>query len=220
MRTLLTIMALALLITTGARAQTKTTEAKTTETQKQIDSTTGKVIESSVVTSIATTEDITVRQNMIYIDPVKFFGMFNIGYQRAITPLFTVGGVVQSPTQLSDATGFGVIAEGRYYPGAKAFRGFHVGATLSYNSISFEHYNYESEAVEEATIDPVSLGAVIGWHWYPWDDFAVELALGADYTFNGVKKNGSAEYFADDAPFVNNVQGILPSFRVHFGYAW
>jgi hypothetical protein len=224
MRTILTTAAIALIIagTAMAQEQTKTTEAKTTETQITVDSTSGKVTQTSTVTTIASSEDITARTNMVELDPIKFFELFNIGYQRAITPIFSVGGMIQAPTQLSDADGFGVIAEGRFYPGGHPFRGFHIGGNLAYNHITTEQYDYESQSNLESTIDPVSLGISVGWHWYPWNDFAVELALGADYVLNGRKRASSydTDPYENSIPFVNNLRGIAPTGHIHIGYSW
>ena len=224
MRTIFTTAALALVVATGAMAQeqTKTTESKTTETQKAVDSTSGKVVESSKITTIAYSEDISSRTNMVYLDPIKFFGLFNIGYQHALSPIFSVGGTLQAPTQLTDATGFGAIAETRFYPGGHPFRGFHVGGNIAYNHITTEQYDYESQSTKETTIDPVSIGVSVGWHWYPWSDFAVELALGGDLVLNGRKKVSSYDIdpYEDSVPFVNNLRGIAPTGHIQIGYSW
>lgn len=222
MRTLLATAALALLLTGSVLAQeeTKTTEAKTTETQTSVDSASGKVVQTSKVTTIASSEDITMRTNMIYLDPVKFIELFNLGYQRAISPSFSVGGMLQAPTQLSDADGVGAIVEGRYYPGGHPFRGFHVGGNISYNHVTTQMYDDISQSDQERTIDPFSIGVSVGWHWYPWSDFAVEFALGADYVVNGVRKNDryALDYYA--VPFVSNLRGINPAGHIHIGYSW
>jgi hypothetical protein len=201
---------------TSASAQTKTVEKRTTETE--VDSTSdGKVTKVETVTAVATSEDLTVRTHFVSLDPIKFAGLFNIGYQHAITKNITVGGTVQAPTQLTDASGFGFSAEGRFYPSGQTFRSFHVGGTIAYNNITAEGYNYESGQLEEKKVDPFSIGASAGWHWYPWPDFAAEFILGADYHFMGDERG---DIMSDDVPFMTERKGLLPSFRFNIGYAW
>ena len=216
MRILSLAASLLVLCTVTTLAQTKTTETKTVETE--VDSTQdGKVRKTETVTSIASSEDITVRENMVYVDPIKFFGLFNVGYQRAIAPGFSVGGTIQSPTQLTDASGIGFSVEGRYYPMNRMFRGFHLGANVAYNNLTYERYSYETQQIEKIEFAPFSTGVLIGWHWYPWSDFATEIALGADYNFTGEERG---DYFSEQVPFLSNRKGLIPSLRFNIGYAW
>lgn len=204
-----------------ATAQEKRIETRTTETD--VDSLgDGKVVRSETFTSLSTTEDMTVKNHMIALDPVKFFTLFNIGYQHAITPQITVGGSVQATTQLVQAEGWGIAAEGRFYPDGHPFRSFHVDASLGYNDITTEEHSYEYETGKESTetiqIAPVTAGVKIGWHWYPWKDLAVDAALGADYNFGG--DPDSRELWNSSLPFMSAAHGITPSVRINIGYAW
>lgn len=214
-RLILTLALLSLGAAT-ASAQTKTTETRTTETESDTTSD-GKVKTTETVTAIASSEDITIRNHMIIVDPIKFFALFNLGYQHAITQNVTVGGSIQAPTQLVEASGFGVAVEGRLYPAGRTFRSFHVGANAAFNDITTTHYNWETDETEEIEIAPFSMGVNVGWHWYPWDDFATEFVLGADYNFSG-KEGG--DMMSSDVPFLSDRKGLMPSFRFTIGYAW
>lgn len=209
--------ALAMLTATVAHGQIRTTEETTTESQIAVDSASGTTLTRERVERVSRAEDITFHENMIYTDPFKFFGVFNIGYQRAIARNVSVGGVVQAPSQLTDRSGFGVIAEGRFYPGGNPFRSFHVGASLSYNHVV---ETFGSDAIDpgpERTINPVAFGVILGWHWYPWPDFGTEFALGADYVVNGVSHRDSefSDYY-----LIPNINGLTPSFRFQISFAW
>ncbi len=210
-------LVLALLTASIAQGQVKTTEETTTQSQVAVDSASGAKITREKIERVSSSEDITFHQNMIYTDPFKFAAVFNIGYQRAINRIFTIGGVVQAPSQLTDRSGFGVIAEGRFYPGGNPFRSFHVGANLSYNHVK-EEFGFDAvDPISERTIDPVALGIVLGWHWYPWSDFGTEFALGGDYVFNGVpyQESDVGDYY-----LIPNIDGLTPNFRFQISYAW
>jgi hypothetical protein len=224
MRTLSAIITALVLLASVASAQTETQEKRTTETQ--IDTTAdGAVKKVETVTAVAVSRDITPRSNMIMVDPIRFYSLFNIGYQRAISPAFSLGGHVQVPTQFNDATGMAITAEGRYYPGGTIFRGFHLSGDFTYNSISreYQQYDYETGTTTTTTISaPSSIGMRLGWQMYPWDDFSMELALGADYNLSGPdpKKEGIYSAYGGDIPFMNTYRGLFPSFHFTVGYAW
>src|SRR5687768_12516417 len=173
------------LLATAATAQVKTVETRTIETD--LDSLgDGKVIRSETVTSMSTTEDMTAKKHMVIIDPIKFFSLFNAGYQHAVTENITIGGNIQATTQIVDAKGWGVAFEGRYYPDGHPFRDFHVDASLAYNDITADHseWDYDTGYISKPVkIAPLAAGVRIGWHWYPWKNLAAEFALGADYNF-------------------------------------
>lgn len=220
---ILTPVCLVALSVSMTTAQTRTVETRTTETD--VDSLTdGKVVISEKVTSLSTSEDVVQSRHMVSIDPIKFIGLFNVGYQHAITTHFTVGGMLQAPTHLTRATGWGIAAEGRYYPDGRTFRSFHLAGSISYNDIKamrYSHtysngeYHYE-EKIEQ--IAPLAIGVNVGWHWYPWRDFATEIAIGADYNFEGVE--GGYGFTESTVPFLSDAKGIAPALRFTVGYAW
>ncbi len=211
------IPAILIATATPLLSQEKTTEETTTESQTIVDSASGKVITRERTERVATREDLTYHRDMIYLDPWKFASLFNVGYQRALSRTITVGGVIQSPSQLTNRSGFGIIAEGRFYPGESPFRSFHVGANISYNYIR-EQFGFDTlDPFIDRTLTPLALGVVFGWHWYSWDDFGVEFAFGGDFVFNGedIRDPNPGDYF-----MVNNIDGLTPSFRMQFSYAW
>lgn len=176
-------------------SQTRTDEKKTTR-----DSTTGKVaVTESVI--ISSSEDITPRSNMLIINPLKFFLFYNLTYYYKITPSAVMGVGFQMPT-IKDMSGFGINAEIRFHPSGKAPRGFYVAPNLSFNSLTFDSYHSSST-------QPVSIGVLLGWQWFPGDEFAMGLGIGLDYYFSSSSSNDFTSY-----------EGTVPALRFDIGYAW
>ena len=199
----------------GAVGQTRTVETTSTT-----DSTSGETKTSTVV-KVGYSEDITPRKQMIFLDPIKFFSMFNVSYLHALNNTVAVGGGIQTPTALMDGedfnekvSGFGMNVEGKYYPTAKMFRGFHFVWNIAYNHVTHEAINDVSGTREEQTSDPITIGAALGWHWYPWDDFATEIVFGADLQM------GSPTTPVPGLGMYSNKDGVVPWFRFNIGYAW
>jgi hypothetical protein len=174
-----------------AYAQDKTTERRSTKDS------TGKVVvtESEI---ISRTEDITPRNCMIVINPLKFFLFYNISFYMKINQTITAGLGVQTPT-ISELSGFGLNGEVRIYPKSKGLRGFYFAPNFSVNSLN-------NNSSETETIS--SIGILIGWQWFPGDDFAMGLGIGIDHYF-GTNGNG-----------YNNINGNMPAVRFDIGYAW
>lgn len=206
MKTITTVVALLVLAAAGVSAQTKTVETRTT-----VDSTSGRTTVTNS-TVIATDEDITPRNNMITINPLKFFLFYNLSYYRAVSDVVVVGVGVQMPT-LADLSGFGVNAEVRFHPSAKRMRGFYVAPNISYNSLSASSGSFSGEVNESASI--FSIGALLGWQWFPGDDFSMGLGIGVDKYF--VSGSGSTTSSVD--PF-ESYSGVAPALRFDIGYAW
>lgn len=174
-------------------------QEKTGEKKWTIDPETGDTIYTESVI-ISETEDITPRSSMIIINPLKFLLFYNISYFHKIGDAAAIGGGIQFPTP-KDVNGFGVNAEARFYPTGKNLRGFYFAPNVSYNSLSNE------ESDEEASI--TSVGGLVGWQWFPGDQFAIGLGIGVDYYFF----SGSDESFDD-------YDGFAPALRFDIGYAW
>lgn len=215
--------------TTNGIAQTKTTETETTESSSSTNG--GATTTTTTTTRVSKSEDITPRENMITVDPVKFFSLYNISFLHKVSPNVAVGAGIQSPTGLIDATGFGVSGEVAFYPTGKLFRGFHIGGNIAYNNVTTTStiYNYDpntgnsTTTTLEETVAPISIGTSIGWHWYPWDEFATEIGLGADIVMNGRPKNDADRNSfigQDEVPFLTVRNGVWPSVRFRIGYAW
>ena len=111
-----------------------------------------------------------------------------------------IGGGIQTPT-IKGLDGFGFNAEVRLYPSGKTLRGFYVAPNISYNKLT----------TEDAETDPFSMGVLVGWQWFPGDEFAIGLGIGVDYYSGSVREdNGELEKYS----------GKIPALRFDIGYAW
>ncbi len=174
-------------------------QERTKETRVTVDSLKGDTTYTKSVI-ISESEDITPRSSMIVINPLKFFFFYNITYIHKISPTMALGGGIQTPT-LSGLDGFGVSAEMRLHPSGKSLRGFYVAPNISYNHLT-------SGGVESS---PFSFGLLVGWQWFPGDEFAMGLGLGVDYY------TGSISDQDDD---FGRYDGTAPMVRFDIGYAW
>ncbi len=174
-------------------AQDKTHEKKVSVSKTEKDTT----YTESVITSI--TEDITPRDNMLIINPLKFFLFYNLSYFHKIDEKIVIGIGVQTPT-ISGIDGFGFNSELRYYPSGKQMRGFYFAPNISYNHIKSD----------EGSTSPFSIGGLIGWQWFPSKEFALGLGIGIDYYFGSVNTKNDFEKY----------DGSVPAIRLDIGYAW
>jgi hypothetical protein len=178
---------------TYAGAQIRTEEVRT-----EIDTVKGDTTVTKSVT-ISQTEDITPRTAMLVVNPLKFFLFYNLSYYHRLTAHTVIGGGLQSPT-LSEIDGYGVNVEIRFHPSGKALRGFYVAPNISYNHL-------ESGDVSTS---PFSVGILIGWQWFPGDEFAMGLGIGVDYYVGDVEGPGDLDKY----------DGTAPALRFDIGYAW
>jgi len=190
----ITTFCIIILFTTAISAQLVTEEKKKSVTEKG-----DTVITES--TTISTSEDITPRNDMIVINPLKFFLFYNLSYFHRVSEQFALGGGVQIPT-ISGLGGVGVNLEARIYPSGKTLRGFYIAPNMSYNNLTHD---------DGGSTSAFSIGALIGWQWFPGDDFAIGLGIGADYY------TGSLDDVDDD---FDNYSGTIPVVRFDIGYAW
>jgi len=65
---------------------------------------------------------------------------------------------------------FGLNAEVMLYPSGKNLQGFYFAPNISYSSLT------DTEIDE--TISLFSIGGLIGWQWFPGDQFAIGLGTG------------------------------------------
>lgn len=174
-------------------------QVKTDEKKVEINTETGDTTytESVIITQ---TEDITPRNSMIVINPLKFFLFYNLSYFHKISDQVTIGAGFQVPT-ISGVDGFGINAEARIYPTGKQMRGFYFAPNISYNSLSSE----------EGSTSPFSFGALVGWQWFPGDEFAIGLGIGLDYYIGSVS-GGESD--------MESYNGTVPAVRFDIGYAW
>ena len=194
-------------------ASTGFAQDKTVETRVEIDSATGQ---RRVITAetLSKTEDITPRNNMIVINPLKFFYMYNLSFYHRLSNSVVVGGGLQTPA-ISYVKGFGVLAEVRLHPSGKAMRGFYVAPNVSYNSIGSDFEQYGGSSSESITTSSISVGGLVGWQWFWGDDFALGLGIGMDYYF----LSGSYQDENGSDPF-SSYSGTFPALRFDIGYAW
>lgn len=195
MKTLFILLIISIVISTPAFGQDKTDQKKWT-----VDPETGDTIYTEVII-ISSTEDITPRNNMIVINPLKFLLFYNISYFHKLSDNTVIGGGIQIPT-LSGITGFGVNAEVRFHPSGKNLRGFYFAPNISYNNLSGDDEGDESVSI-------TSIGGLLGWQWFPGDQFAIGLGIGVDYYF----------FSGEDNDF-SDINGTAPALRFDIGYAW
>jgi len=196
MKTLSITMIVAFVLIASAFGQEKTGERKWT-----IDPETGDTIYTESVI-ISVTEDITPRTSMIIINPLKFLLFYNISYFHKISDGVAFGGGIQFPTP-KGISGFGVNAEARFYPTGRNLRGFYFAPNVSYNNLTDDD--------DDETLSITSIGGLVGWQWFPGDQFAIGLGIGADYYFFTGE--------SDDEDF-DDYDGFAPTLRFDIGYAW
>jgi hypothetical protein len=175
----------------GTFAQVKTVETRSTK-----DSTGKVVVTQSEI--ISKSEDITPRNFMITINPLKFLLFYNISFYMKVEKAIAIGIGIQTPT-ISGLSGFGFNGEMRLYPKAKSLRGFYVAPNFSVNSLKD---NYSTK------LTVTSLGVLLGWQWFPGDDFSMGLGIGIDH------------YFGSDNSGFSSVEGNAPALRFDIGFAW
>jgi len=194
LKTLSLVLLIGLAIFASGFGQERTDEKKWT-----IDPVTGDTIYSEA-TIISQSEDITPRSSMIIINPLKFLLFYNISYFHKINDRLAVGGGIQMPT-ISGLNGFGVNAEARFYPKGKNLKGFYFAPNVSYNNLSSDG--------SDASVSITSVGGLVGWQWFPGEQFAMGLGIGVDYYF-----------FSGDSDVYTKLDGTVPLLRFDIGYAW
>jgi hypothetical protein len=137
---------------------------------------------------------------MIVINPLKFLVFYNISYFQKLNESTAIGVGLQMPT-ISGVNGFGVNAEARFYPKGNNLRGFYLAPNFSYNNLTEEGDN------ENVSI--TSAGGLVGWQWFPGEQFAMGLGIGVDYYFF----SGNSDDFED-------YNGFAPALRFDIGFAW
>ena len=174
-------------------------QERTDETRITVNSETGDTtFTKSIVVFV--TEDITPRNHMVIINPLKFLLFYNISYFQKISDNIVVGGGVQVPT-LSGLSGFGANAEIRIHPNGNNLKGFYIAPNISYNHLS----------TEDGSTSPFSVGLLAGWQWFPGEQFAIGFGIGLDYYIGTIEENNGN---------LENYNGSVPAIRFDIGYAW
>lgn len=195
MKTIILSVLISFAFLTSALGQDRTDEKKWT-----IDPETGDTLYTEAVI-ISQTEDITPRSGMILINPLKFLLFYNLTYMHKINGGVLLGGGIQIPT-LSGIDGFGINAEVRLYPNGKNMKGFYVAPNISFSHLTGA----------DVSTSPFSLGVLMGWQWFPGDQFAMGLGIGVDYYIGSVSDNSNDNW--------GNYNGTAPALRFDIGYAW
>lgn len=187
------------LFLTVCMCQSSFGQIRTEETRKTVDPQKGDtVVTQSVI--LSKSEDITPRTDVLIINPLKFLLFYNLSLMHRISPNIAVGGGFQIPTP-EGVDGWGLNAEIRIHPSGKAPRGFYVAPNVSYNNLH--------GGGDEVT--PFSYGVLVGWQWFPGDEFAIGLGIGIDhYSMSTSHKSGN----------LTKYEGNVPALRFDIGYAW
>jgi hypothetical protein len=191
-------LSIALLIV-GVMLPSSFGQERTDEKKWTVDPETGDTLFTTSVI-ISQSEDITSRNSMVVINPLKFLLFYNISYFHKINDGAAIGVGLQIPT-ISGVNGFGVNAEARFYPKGNNLRGFYFAPNFSYNSLTNDEDN------ENVSI--TSAGGLVGWQWFPGEQFAMGLGIGVDYYF-----------FSGDVDDFEDLNGFAPALRFDIGFAW
>ena len=113
------------------------------------------------------------KKNMLTIDPIIQLVDFNITYTRALSSSIAVAAGIQVGSD-----DLGVNAEFRYYLTGFALQGMYISPVITIK-------------------DGVSIDALVGWQWFPEDNFTFGIAAGI-----GIGSD------------------IYPALRAQVGYPW
>lgn len=192
-------------------------QVKTIETTTTIDSTAAGQTTSKSTTTKIVEEVYPPLNNMITVNPLKFFLYYNLNYYHAVTDGVVIGGGLQMPT-LKDIGGFGANLEARFHPSGKRMRGFYVAPNTSFNRMSTSYTRSDSSGTrreETVSTTAISIGALIGWQWFPGDEFAMGLGIGFDRYFLSSESDDDI-----NSIFSAFSGGFTPALRFDIGYAW
>ena len=178
--------------------QFATGQIRTEETRKTVTSEGDTIVTKSEI--VSQSEDITPRSNILFVNPLKFLLLYNLSCMHRASPNVAIGGGLQTPT-LGGVDGWGVNAEVRIHPSGKSPRGFYIAPNVSYNNLH----------AGNTTSTPFSVGVLLGWQWFPGDEFAMGLGIGVDY-YSGSTSGGDGDIMKYD--------GTVPALRFDIGYAW
>ncbi len=127
------------------------------------------------------------------------FGVANAGYEFATneTQTLTISGLYYN---ISDASGFGVGAEYRFYFSSdEALRGWHAGPSVGYVSLEDDFNNSASF---------FALGGEVGHQWIFGEHFLLDVFAGLGYVAG------------DSDDLAVTVDAVAVSLGVAIGYAW
>jgi hypothetical protein len=160
-------------------------------------------------------EDREGRSNMVAVNPLKFFLLYNFTYAYVVSPGWVVAGAVHAPTTFRNnkVGGVGFMLEVQYFPRGSAHNGFHLVPNVAYTTYSYVPQSDRTDALNTVTDHIFTAGMLVGWTWEFWYGFPVEVALGGDY-------NAIATREKTIIGVSSNRVGVEPTGRVMIGYRW
>ena len=203
---------------THLRAQTKVEQHTVT-----VDSATGKRTVTTD-TIIKKEEDITPYTEMVNINPLAFILAYNLTWVHKLSAstAVSVGAEYAVPHEI---TAWGVLGEFRFYPSHKSMHGFYLAPNFSYAQASNAYYySYDTSSgmgnSGYYTAQMLTVGLLIGWQWFPADNFSMGLAFGmSDY----IPINSHTGDSFNDVGWFGGMygnSGVYPALRFDLGYAW
>jgi hypothetical protein len=205
-----------LCLTAGiAHAQTEVKQHKVST-----DSATGKTTVATE-TIVKTEEDVSPYVDMLNINPLKFFLVYNLSWMHKLSAntAFGIGAEFGAPHEF---TSWGASAEFRFYPSKKSLHGFYVAPNVSYvQTTNVHYYSYDPNSMQSSygsyTAQTFTAGVLIGWQWFPATDFSMGLAFGVD---DYIPLNQKANDNNFDLLGGIYGSGTAPTIRFDLGYAW
>jgi|SRR5688572_28787313 len=151
--------------------------------------------------SVETNRSGIARQNLISSNPIGLlFEWYNAEFERAVSPTVSLAGAASS-YDFDDARYTSVDGIVRYYPAARAIRGFSIGASVGYIDISED----ECEFCSDESGSSATLGIRADYVWI----------IGRDQHFTAAAGIGAKRLFNDDL----GTEGV-PIGRLSIGWAW
>jgi hypothetical protein len=211
-------LGLLILTVSGLRAQTEVEQHKIS-----IDSATGKRTVTTD-TIIKTEQNISPYTDMININPLKFILAYNLSWVHKLSSNTAFGIGAEYEDFLNENPAWGILGEFRFYPSKKSLHGFYVAPNFSFtqtNNVYYFMYDPASGITNSGTFTAqmLTLGVLLGWQWFPADDFSMGFAIGADDYIPLNQKSGN-NY--EDFNLLGGMygKGTLPTLRFDLGYAW
>jgi hypothetical protein len=141
------------------------------------------------------------RQNLISANPIGLlFEWYNAEFERALSPTVSLAAAASS-YNFEDATYASVDGIARYYPAARALKGFSIGASVGYIDIDEDECDF---CTDQSGSSP-TLGIRADYVWI----------IGRDQHFTAAAGIGAKRLFNDDL----GTEGV-PIGRLSIGWAW
>lgn len=200
------------------RAQTKVEQHTIS-----IDSATGKRT-VTIDTIIKKEENVTPYTDMINVNPLKFFLAYNLSWVHKTGTSTAISVGTEYENILNNTSAWGILGEFRYYLSKKSLHGFYVAPNFSFtqsSNVFYSTYDPGSGIYSTGTYTAqmMSLGVLIGWQWFPADDFSMGFGIGVDDYIPLNQKTGD-NY--EDFNLLGGLygKGTSPTLRFDLGYAW